>query len=239
MTPDRDILLLRLEAPLMSFGGPLTDALGRTSEMPQRSMLAGLLANALGWDHRDHARTERLQARIRYAARQDAPGELLVDYHTVDLGQPAMRDTGWTTRGVAESRGGASGEGTHIRLREFLADASYLVALCLEPADEVPTLDEVAAAVRAPERPVFLGRKCCLPSKPLFEGRVRGSLYEVLRTTPLARPSAKPVKAWWSETDGPAEGREVPVYDARDWRNQVHVGRRYVRESTLTVEARR
>ena len=42
-------LILRLEAPLMAFGATMIDANGPTHELPLRSMIAGLIANALGW----------------------------------------------------------------------------------------------------------------------------------------------------------------------------------------------
>ena len=72
-------------------------------------MLTGLLANALGWDHRDADSLERLQDRLRFASRLDRAGHPLVDYQTVDLGQDWMRpeNAGWTTRDGG-SRYGAS-----------------------------------------------------------------------------------------------------------------------------------
>ena len=46
-------LILRLEAPLMAFGGETIDNLGVVRRFPSASMLTGLLANALGWLMRD------------------------------------------------------------------------------------------------------------------------------------------------------------------------------------------
>src|SRR5215813_9680694 len=42
-------LILRLEAPLMSFGGDMIDANGPTLDFPLASLVIGLMANALGW----------------------------------------------------------------------------------------------------------------------------------------------------------------------------------------------
>ncbi|MFO0601598.1 MAG: type I-E CRISPR-associated protein Cas5/CasD [Polyangiales bacterium] len=238
-----DVLRLRLSAPLMSFGGPLTDSLGRTEEFPQRSMLVGMIGNALGLDHREGGRLQRLQSRVRYAARQDRPGTQLVDYQTVDLSQESMVGTGWTTEHTLEVRGGASGEGTHIRYRHYLADASYAVALTLAPAAEEPTLDDVERALRAPERPLFIGRKCCIPATPIVIDRVvAATLYDALVSCPRERKGDQTVRAkmWWSETDAPAavsaRAREVEVHDARDWVNQIHAGRRYMREGEVVFE---
>ncbi len=166
-SPQQDILLLRLDAPLLSFGGLAVDENRVSRPMPGRSMLTGLLANALGWHHGDGAALDRLQQRLDYAVRRDRRGEPLLDYQTVDLGQDFLHQ-GWTTRGRPEGRGGASSGGTHIRLRHYWAGAAFTVALTLQPATEMPDLDALQAALRRPARPLFLGRKTCLPSRPLL-----------------------------------------------------------------------
>jgi CRISPR system Cascade subunit CasD len=236
-----DVLLLRLDAPLMSFGGVRVDEKGVTAAFPGRSMLTGLLANALGFSHHDDERLQRLQERLRYAVRRDLRGRLVTDFQTVDLGQDFLRE-GWTTRGVPEGRAGGSAKtGTHIRYRDYWADAVFTVALTLDPAGEDPRLDDCARALAEPERPLFLGRKPCLPSAPLLLGAVRaGSLVEGLSAAVLdhrAQSEDGRFAAWWPEEGerAPAaeEGRLLPVTDERDWRNQIHVGRRFVWESFL------
>jgi CRISPR system Cascade subunit CasD len=181
------VLILRLAAPTMSFGGPLVDAIGSTTDRPHRSMLTGILANALGYDHADSKQTERLQERVRFATRQDRAGELLRDYQTIDFNQQHLPVGGWTTRGVVEERKNADKKtGTHIRERFYLADAEYVVALKLVPSDEAPTLDELALALRRPARTLFIGRACNLPSRPLFDSIVEASsLHAALETVPF------------------------------------------------------
>ena len=51
-------LILHLQAPLMSFGGPQVDQIGPTGQFPTTSQITGLFANALGYAHRD---VDRLQ----------------------------------------------------------------------------------------------------------------------------------------------------------------------------------
>ena len=238
MAAQVEVLLLRFDAPLMSFGGVVVDERGPTLPFPTTSLLTGLIANALGWEHRHAERLEGLQRRLRHAARRDRRGEALEDYQTVDLGQEFLA-RGWTTWHAPESRGGGPAKtGTHIRHRHYWADAVYTVALTLDPAAEAPTLEEVAAALDEPERPLFLGRKPCLPSRPLLLApqRVRAaSLRAALAAAPpdpRARPEGGYFDAWWPEDDGEAPGereaRRLPVYDRRDWANQVHTGRRFV-----------
>lgn len=162
-------LLLRLEAPLMAFGAPAVDQLRPVQRWPAVSMLTGLLGNALGWRRHDAAPLDRLQARLRWAARLDREGTPLTEFQTAQLGKD---DQGWTTRGTPEGRdGGAdSYKSPHLRWRDHRADASVLVAIILAPADETPTLDHLALALQRPARPLFIGRKACLPATPVFAG---------------------------------------------------------------------
>ena len=213
----------------------MVDAIGPTMDFPGLSMITGLLGNALGLDHRDREALQRLQGRLQVAARQDRRGVLLEDFQTVDLGRPAMVDTGWTTRGAPESRGGASGTGTHIRQRRYWADSLFTVALRLDPPEEAPSVEHLAAAVQKPARPLFLGRKSCLPSGPLFLEIVEApSLRAALEQTPRLPTSwgdydDRPLAAWWPAEEGHGtEGRLVPTADLRDWHNQIHTGRRMV-----------
>jgi CRISPR system Cascade subunit CasD len=230
------VVVLRFDAPLVSFGAPAIDQNGVVQAFPALSMLTGLLANALGWDHRDMDDLERLQDRLRYAARVDRSGEPLVDYQTVDLGAAWMlpEKAGWTTGGVIARRGGASGEGTHQRYRHYQADSLHTVALTVDGFGP-PSPDDIAAAVRAPARPLFIGRKCCLPAAPVLVDVLDApSLLYVLASVPRAkRSNSGPLAAvWWDADEGPAsfEGsRVLRVSDERDWRNRVHVGRRFMR----------
>lgn len=238
--PALEVLLLRFDAPLMSFGGVRVDERGVTEEAPGLSLVTGLAANALGWEHRDVERLERLQERLRIAVRRDRPGTLLEDFQTVDLGQPYM-EPGWTTWHRPAQRLGASGTGTHIRRRQYWADAVFTVALALEPAAEMPTLGDLERAFREPERPLFLGRKPCLPSSPLVIGATRAATLKeaVSQAPPSPRADGRDAAVWWPEGDAPppptAAGDRQPAYDLRDWANQVHVGRRFVYRSTIAM----
>ncbi|MEO5349248.1 MAG: type I-E CRISPR-associated protein Cas5/CasD [Magnetococcus sp. YQC-3] len=246
-----EMLILRLEAPLMAFGGPMVDQIGVIRPFPAASMITGLLGNALGWEHADTDLLDRLQVRLRFAARLDREGEVVQDYQTVDLGQDFfdMTKYGWTTRGVLEERGkGSATSGTHIRFRPCRADALCTVALFLEPAEEEPTLVEVAAALEEPARPLFLGRKPCLPSTPILAGRTEAvTLYQALSQfvhrnvgPAVSTAPTQEMRACWPPGQGPEVAehtRLLPLTDQRDWRNQIHCGQRLVREGMLTVHS--
>jgi len=236
-----EVLLLRFVGPLMSFGGVKVDEHNVTARFPGRSLLAGLIGNALGWDHRDFDRLDRLQSRLRHAVRCDRAGQKLVDFHTVDLGQDFLRE-GWTTHGRPAGRaGGTAKTGTHIRYRHYWADAVVTVAIGLDPPDEEPALPTIERALHQPARPLFLGRKTCLPSEPIALGKLTASsLRAAIAAAPLhdRHDDAPGFAALWPKEDESAEheSRLAPIYDERDWRNQIHTGRRLVWEGWIRRE---
>lgn len=232
---------MRFDAPLMSFGDVIVDHHNVTDRFPRLSLLTGLFANALGYAHGDAEALEALQARIEFAARWDVAPTALIDYHTVDLGQPKMALEGWTTRGKPEGRaGGNAATGTHQRYRHYWANGVMTVAVTLLGA-EPPTVETLAAALREPARPLFLGRKTCLPAAPLLRGMMETiDVLAALRATSPEPPSGyaadTALSACWPVHLGlELPGRVVAVYDRRDWRNQIHTGRRLRREGLVPV----
>ena len=234
-------LLLRLDAPLISFGAPMTDHIGCVQRMPALSMLTGLFANALGYTHGDAHRLNALQNRLRIAARTDRSGSPIVDYQIVDLGQPWMdaRSNGWTTRGRIMMRAGGNSSGLHIRQRHFLADSVHTVAVTLAQPGDKPTVDDLAASLQMPARPLFIGRKTCLPASPLFlRLTVAEDLLCALVEEPRhARSDSGSLPAWWDEGSdesvASSPARDIATTDERDWQNQVHTGRRLLREGLI------
>lgn len=226
-------LVLHLDAPLMSFGGVLVDGNGPTAPAPGASLLTGLLGNALGWSHGDVAKLQGLQDRLLFAVRLDRAGQLLEEFQTVDLGQPHLVGTGWTTAGRVEGRAGASGEATHIRNRQYWTDRVMTVALSLHGDASPPSLDALAEAIRRPARPLFLGRKACLPSRPLFAGFVEApSPAEAATLAPWpagVRPELTEVEIWGPASEETTDGHTLVARDLRRWAVQQHTGRRLVR----------
>ena len=111
--------------------------------------------------------TRTLQDRLVFAARIDrepASGMRMTDFQTAQLG---ANDQGWTTRGRPEGRAGGANtyNAPHLRYRDYWADALVTVALRLEPPEleDEPSLDDLADALQEPARPLFIGRKPCLP----------------------------------------------------------------------------
>lgn len=224
-------LLLRLEAPLIAFGGEAIDNLGVIRDFPALSMLTGLLASALGWNRGEGERHNRLQQRLQMGARLEASGSRLTDFQTAQL---QANDQGWTTRGVPEGRAGGAGSyaGPHLRYRDYHADMNVLLALRLEPAQESPTLQDLAHAVDWPARPLFIGRKGCLPTQRLMAGWVEAE--SILAALQTAAPLSRATRAQWPDGEGCLpHDRGLDVCDERNWISGVHGGWRPVREGIL------
>lgn len=255
MSAEHIWLVLRLEAPLLAFGGVTIDQVGITRDFPAASMITGLLANALGWQRTEWQAHQALQDRLIFAVRRDRenPSGILIDMQNARL---FAREAGWTTFGIPEGRNkdspsfGAEDRTvsrelgkylTHRRQREYHADACVTVVLRLDPAEDSPDLDTIAEALDRPARPIFLGRKPCLPSSPLRGGSVSASsAYEALRRVPAVDAQHKPMRALWPQLEGPNEGREVhrivALPDIRNWKTGLHGGTRLVVEGTVLPE---
>lgn len=220
-------LVLRLAAPLMSFGAVAIDQVGPTARWPGASLLTGLLANALEWDWDDREAHQALQDRLRFGAMELRAGDALTDSQNAQLGK---NDRGWTTRGAPEGRTGASYDAPHRRRRDYLADADYAVVLTLTPPGPSPMLDDLAAALDRPARPLFLGRKHCIPARPIRAGEVQGvTVHEAL----AAVERDGPVLAVWPEGEGPPGRRMLEVSDRRVWLSGLHGGSRLLTEGML------
>ena len=227
-------LHLRLYAPLAAFGGEAIDARGITRDFPSQSMLTGLIANALGWHRRLREEHQRLQSRIVYGAVRETEPVLgrTTDYQTAQL---SKEDRAWTTRGIPAQRDGGpiTYAGAHQRWRDYHADLRMSVVLRLEPADEQPTLDDLEAAFVRPSRPLFIGRKSCLPAAPMFHGWVEAD------TAPAALRAVLPagagrLRALWPESDGATDAdRTGYLTDERNWSTGLHGGARRVCEGRI------
>lgn len=227
---------LSFRAPLAAFGGEAIDARGVTRDFPSQSMLTGLLANAIGWTRAMKQKHQRLQDRIVYGAvRENEPVlGLLTDYQTAKL---RKEDRAWTTRGVPAKRDGGPVTylGAHQRWRDYHADLRLSVVLRLAPEDETPTLDQLRTGLLRPARPLFIGRKSCLPAERIFQGWIdaadaRSALREAI---PIP---AEGCRATWPATEGTAGADHVvDVTDERNWLSGLHGGARRICEGRITL----
>lgn len=164
MSEQPNTLFLRLEGPLQAWGDQQSKlVIRRTAEAPTKSGVIGMLCAALGVS-RARAADEWLPKlrNLHMGVRIDMPGIRWWDYHTVGA-----------KVGVLKAEGGIKRTGntqdspieTLITRREYLADASFLVAM----QGDSSLIRKAASALSNPRWTLYLGRKCCPPSRRLLE----------------------------------------------------------------------
>lgn len=145
-------VLLRLDAPLQSWGTHSLFERRDTADHPTASGVIGLVRCALG-----HSRDTPLGplAHAQVAVRIDQPGTLLRDYQTggVDGYRSA---NGKVTRGEPK-----------LAVRFYLQDAVFVAALAHPDPDLLAAIDH---ALARPHWPLYLGRKSCPPARPIRMG---------------------------------------------------------------------
>jgi CRISPR system Cascade subunit CasD len=232
-------LVLRLEAPLFSLGGEAIDNLGVIRPFPAKSMITGLLANAAGVERYECEVLQALQDNLVIGSRIVQSARLLRDFQTAEL---SKSDQGWTTREMVEGRGGgtASYLGPHLRYRDYWADAEVTAVFRVLPASPF-TLNQLENALLRPARPLFLGRKTCIPSGPVFNGDVYGpTVFSALMALSAVGLGKEDLSLQWPAFDGSGddahaqlsrfpESRMEPICDERNWITGVHCGERLVR----------
>jgi CRISPR system Cascade subunit CasD len=142
----RYTLLLRLEGPMQSWGYRSRFDFRDTALEPTRSGVIGLICAAMGIARGEDI--SRFDA-IRMGVRVDHEGRPERDYQTAGGDQHEPREYGVI-------KADSSGAETVVSYRDYLADASFTVALESQNRD---LLEEIATALRNPTWTLFLGRK--------------------------------------------------------------------------------
>ena len=166
-------LLLRLAAPIQSWGDESKYDIRGTRDEPSKSGVIGLIAAAMGY-RRDSIEIARMAEKLRIGIRVDQPGKIIRDFHTAkapkygknhalkydDNGAIIMEKNPYTTQ------------------RYYLCDACFLVGI--ECADE-EYLHSIEVALKAPVFPLYLGRRSCPPTLPLVLGVKNYKLEDILK----------------------------------------------------------
>jgi len=167
-------LLIRLSAPMQSWGTQSRFTVRDTGLEPSKSGVLGVLCAALGIDREDDAGLQPLTL-LRMGVRADREGVLRVDYHTAKDVRMANGKT----------------KDTELSNRYYLANAVFLVGL---ESEDFPLLERIHAALQNPVWALFLGRKAFVPGEPirLEDGLRQGETLEVaLKTYPALCPPEK------------------------------------------------
>ncbi|KFI94765.1 type I-E CRISPR-associated protein Cas5/CasD [Bifidobacterium scardovii] len=134
------VLLIRLAAPMQSWGASSRFTRRETEMLPTKSGVIGMIAAALGI-----GREESLArfAGLRFGVRADQPGTLMSDYHTAKT---------------------EAGDMLPLSRRYYLQDAVFLAGL---ESEDASALEEYRQALASPHYQLFLGRRSCPPDGPV------------------------------------------------------------------------
>jgi len=176
MTP-HNTLFLRLSGPMQSWGTGSRLQIRRTDAYPSKSGVLGMILCAMGVPRAKAPEALGPLVALAMGVRLDRPGIPDWDYHTAGAGV-----------GIRQAKGGVKYTATTrepetlLSRREYLLDASFLVAL----HGDGEVIAQVAEALDKPVWPVFLGRKCCIPTEPVLAGSGQFStLREALASQPF------------------------------------------------------
>jgi len=167
MSTKLGFLSLRLEGAFQSWGFDSQYDRRNTRMMPTRSAIAGMCCAALGFDRgsKDEQRflavdfpglkMTSISIPRKIQKHASAKPKLFVpkrigDYHTVQNTKTAEGKT----------------KKCHITHRYYLSDASFGVLL----AGDCTLLEKLSEALKDPVWGLWLGRKCCIPTAPIYAG---------------------------------------------------------------------
>jgi CRISPR system Cascade subunit CasD len=216
---NRLILLLRLEGPLQSWGIRSRWSRRDTGPEPTKSAIIGLLGCAAGirrpdWrSNEEPSRAlEEWDKALRFGVRVDRAGMIETDYHTV-------QGRHWQADGKMKTASSASGAKpekakhepphTEVTWRDYLHDAAFLVALA---SDNNGLLETLEGHLKNPHWPPYLGRKSCVPTRPMLDSLTfeYDDLEQALREHPR-HPQADPgyLAAYAEDSSGDLERQDA------------------------------
>lgn len=160
MLNDKACLVLHLEGPLQAWGTESQLSHRNTALIPSKSAMTGMICAALGLDRGSQEENELLLAfqnipmlaivTPKIVTTKPIDMTRLQDYHTVQNTK--------TAEGKKKD--------CHITHRQYLQDAVFWVLF----SGSKTILERCALALKNPVWGLWLGRKACIPSRPVYGG---------------------------------------------------------------------
>lgn len=165
MSNETNYLALRLQGPLQAWGFESQYNRRNTGLLPTKSGLLGMCLAALGVDRGSEEEKDLLEKSMglrllvvavprtvkRYGDKPDVlPVRRITDYHTVQNTKTAEGKT----------------KDTHLTYRQYLCDSSFACVL----SGDAELIRQFEEALENPRWGIWLGRKSCIPTAPIFAG---------------------------------------------------------------------
>jgi CRISPR system Cascade subunit CasD len=158
-------LVFRLYGPMSAWGDIAVGERRPIQDHPSKSGILGLVAAALGVRRNETDALARLHEAYGFASMVDAPGEILSDYHTVQV-PPGSKGHGFATRR-------AELDFRRDELQPILSHRTYrcdaIASACIWPTmGSAPySLDSIKKKLLMPVFALYLGRRSCPLALPL------------------------------------------------------------------------
>ena len=169
MTTDRAFLLLRLEGPLQSWGDRSRFWQRGTLPFPTKSGVLGMIfcACGLGGPQRERLALCNALPMTVFELSSKAEKSFLNDMQMI--GSAYDKNDPWEKLLIPKTYEGKSAQnvsGSKMTYRLFLQDADFAVIL------EIPVRfrEEFVSGLKCPKWDIYLGRKSCVPSCPVYQG---------------------------------------------------------------------
>lgn len=219
-------LALWFESPLQSWGVDSKFGLRTTFSFPTKSGIAGVILAAMGKGGEERKFLESFShwKETAYSFVSETDVSLATDFHMIGSGYDSKDD--WQKMMIPKKRDGGtpssadgSAGGAKLTYRQYLQDAFFGVVM------EVPSsyydIGEIAEALQTPVWPLYLGRRCCVPSYPIYQGEFDSSEAAEEKILGIAKDKGLVLKETMLEGAEPEKGEvacldDVPVTFGRE-----------------------
>lgn len=180
MTTDRAYLLLRLVGPLQSWGDRSRFWQRGTLPFPTKSGVLGMIFCACGLGGSQKERLALCNALPMTVFELSGKAEKSILNDMQMIGSAYDKNDPWEKLLIPKTYKGESAQnvnGSKITYRLYLQDADFAVIL------EIPEdfREEFVSGIQCPKWDIYLGRKSCVPTRPVFQGMFK-SYEEALQT---------------------------------------------------------
>ena len=165
-------LVFWFEAPLQSWSVESKFSLRNTFTFPTKSGIAGIILSSLGRGGEENEFLNHFssfkETAISFVPKEEKSqlSQVITDFQVVGNGYDESDI--WQLNMIPKKRDGgkAVGGGAKLTFRQYLQDAHFAV---IQEADDV-LANEIISGLLDPVWPIYLGRRCCIPTYPIYQG---------------------------------------------------------------------
>ena len=156
----RKFLKLHLSSSMQSYGKSCYTEVRTTHDAPTRSAVLGMIEAAMHIRFFEEEKKQKLSDQLMIAVENN---EQIIR---------RMRDF-QVVKSCKDPKGFLTASGDHkermpLVYKDYLMEAEFVVRVI----GEEDVIKDVAIALRHPAYPIYLGRKCCIPNRPIFDGTI-------------------------------------------------------------------